>query len=58
MLVLVMLFMSPFGGLIDIITLEYTAENNVSYGPIRICGTIAFGGLPMLLSGFTETTSS
>lgn len=53
MLVLVMLFMSPFGGLIDIITLEYTAENNVSYGPIRICGTIAFGGLPMLLSGFT-----
>lgn len=54
MLVLTMLFMAPFGGLIDTITLEYTTENKVGYGPIRICGTIAFGGLPMLLTSFTE----
>lgn len=54
MLAFVMFFMSPFGGLVDIITLEYTAENNVSYGPIRIFGTLAFGTLPMLLTGFTE----
>lgn len=54
MLTLVMFFMSPFGGLVDIITLEYTAENKVPYGPIRICGTFAFGLLPMLLTGFTD----
>lgn len=53
-LFLTMLFMAPFGGLIDTVTLEYTTSNNVKYGPIRICGTIAFGGLPMILTIFTE----
>ncbi len=55
MLFLTMLFMSPFGGLVDIITLEYTTENKVAYGPIRICGTIAFGALPMILTPFTDS---
>ena len=54
MLFLTMLFMAPFGGLIDTVTLEYTTSNDVKYGPIRICGTIAFGGLPMILTLFTE----
>ena len=53
-LFLTMLFMAPFGGLVDTVTLEYTTENGIKYGPIRICGTIAFGGLPMLLTLFTE----
>ena len=55
MLILLMFFMSPFGGLIDIITLEYTAESGFPYGPIRVLGTIVFGGLPMLLTVFTDT---
>lgn len=54
MLVLTMLFMAPFGGLIDTITLEYTTENKIAYGPIRICGTIAFGVIPMIMTAFTE----
>lgn len=54
MLFLTMLFMAPFGGLIDTVTLEYTTANDVKYGPIRICGTIAFGGLPMILTLFTD----
>ena len=53
-LFLTMLFMAPFGGLIDTVTLEYTTSSRVKYGPIRICGTIAFGGLPMILTIFTE----
>lgn len=55
MLFLTMLFMAPFGGLIDTVTLEYTTDNNIKYGPIRICGTIAFGGLPMILTLFTDS---
>ncbi len=54
MLFLTMLFMAPFGGLIDTVTLEYTTAEKKQYGPIRICGTIAFGGLPMILTLFTE----
>lgn len=46
-----MLFMSPFAGLIDTITLEYTAEHAVPYGPIRVLGTIGFGVIS-LISGF------
>ena len=58
MLTLFMFFMSPFGGLIDIITLQYTNENKLSYGPIRICGTIAFGLFSMVLTGFVEDNIS
>ena len=46
-----MLFMSPFAGLIDTITLEYTAEHAIPYGPIRVLGTIGFGVIS-LISGF------
>jgi len=54
-LVVLMFFMSPFGGLIDIITLEYTAESGFPYGPPRLMGTFVFGALPMILTIFTET---
>jgi PPP family 3-phenylpropionic acid transporter len=54
MLTLFMFFMSPFAGLVDIITLEYTTENKVAYGPLRICGTLVFGLIPMVLTEFTE----
>ena len=53
-LVLLMFFMSPFGGLVDIITLEYTTEHGTPYGPLRITGTLVFGLLPMVLTGFTD----
>jgi len=46
-----MLFMSPFAGLIDTITLEYTAEHAIPYGPIRVLGTLGFG-IISLVSGF------
>ena len=58
MLTLFMFFMSPFGGLLDIITLQYTNENKLAYGPIRICGTIAFGLFSMVLTGFVEDNIS
>lgn len=46
-----MLFMSPFAGLIDTITLEYTAAQSIPYGPIRVLGTLGFGVIS-LISGF------
>lgn len=49
-----MFFMSPFGGLIDTITLEYTTQAGLPYGPIRLTGTIVFGAMPFILSIFTE----
>ena len=55
MLLLLMFFMSPFAGILDIITLEYTADNGVPYGPFRIAGVFFFGIIPMVLTGFTET---
>lgn len=45
-----MLFMSPFAGLIDTITLEYTAQTRIPYGPIRVMGTLGFG-IISLVSG-------
>ncbi len=47
-----MLFMSPFAGLIDTITLEYTNEQHIAYGPIRVMGTIGFGILSLIASFF------
>jgi len=49
---LTMLFMSPFAGLIDTITLEYTAEAGLAYGPIRVMGTIGFGIIALVSSFF------
>ncbi|MGM9626264.1 MAG: MFS transporter [Eubacteriales bacterium] len=50
---LTMLFMSPFAGLIDTITLEYTNEHAIAYGPIRVMGTLGFGGISLISSFFT-----
>jgi len=55
MLFILMFFMSPFAGILDIITLEYTADSDVPYGPFRIAGVFFFGIIPMVLTGFTET---
>ncbi|MBQ2707568.1 MAG: MFS transporter [Clostridia bacterium] len=55
MLFILMFFMSPFAGILDIITLEYTADSGVPYGPFRIAGVFFFGIIPMVLTGFTET---
>lgn len=54
-LLVLMFFMSPFAGLIDTITLEYSTENDVAYGPMRLTGTFVFGLIPMVLTIFTET---
>ena len=48
-----MLFMSPFAGLIDTITLEYTAAHAIPYGPIRVMGTLGFGVISLVSSLFT-----
>ena len=53
-LVVLMFFMSPFAGILDIITLEYTEEHRVAYGPFRIAGVFFFGLIPMVLTGFTD----
>lgn len=53
---LTMLFMSPFSGLIDTITLEYTGEHHVAYGPIRVMGTLGFGVISLISSFFAGTS--
>ena len=50
-----MLFMSPFAGLIDTITLEYTSEHAIPYGPIRVLGTLGFGVISLVSGFFTGT---
>ncbi|GHU34659.1 hypothetical protein FACS1894105_01840 [Clostridia bacterium] len=45
-----MFFASPFCGLLDAITLEYTTANAVKYGPIRITGTLLYGLISLLLT--------
>lgn len=49
---LTMLFMSPFAGLLDTITLEYTNEHHIAYGPIRVMGTVGFGIISLIASFF------
>jgi PPP family 3-phenylpropionic acid transporter len=53
-LIFVMFFMSPFGGLIDIITLEYSSESGMAYGPARLMGTLVWGVIPIILAPFTK----
>jgi Nucleoside H+ symporter. len=53
-LFVVMFFMSPFASLIDTITLEYAAQNNIAYGPMRLTGTFVFGLIPLVLTAYTE----
>lgn len=49
MMALLTLFRAPFGGLVDTVTLEYTASHDVPYGPIRMMGTVGYGLLAFLL---------
>ena len=43
-------FMSPFGGLLDAISLEFTTAAGFKYGPMRIMGSLAFGMFSLLFS--------
>ena len=49
-----MFFLSPYGSLIDAISLEYTMSARIRYGPIRIMGSIAFGVLSLTLTFLTQ----
>lgn len=45
---------NSFGALIDTITLEYCASDNVNYGHLRIIGTLSYGAAALVLSFFTD----
>jgi len=45
-----MFFMAPFNGLIDTVTLEYTSKTDVKYGPLRLCGTLGYGLVSLVLT--------
>ena len=45
-----MFFMSPFGGLLDAISLEYTMASGMKYGPIRFLGSLCFGLISLFLT--------
>lgn len=47
---------APFGGLVDTTTLEYTAANDLAYGPIRMMGTVGYG-LVAFVMGILATRS-
>ena len=40
---LLIFFMSPFGGILDVMTLEYCYLSETKYGSVRLLGTIGFG---------------
>ncbi|MCL2099372.1 MAG: MFS transporter [Oscillospiraceae bacterium] len=44
-----MFFMSPFGGLLDAISLEFTTAAGFKYGPMRIMGSAAFGAISLII---------
>lgn len=50
MIALSMFFMSPYGGLVDTITLEASADSGLRYGPIRLMGTVGYGIIAMATS--------
>ncbi|MGI6744320.1 MAG: MFS transporter [Eubacteriales bacterium] len=52
-LMMLMAVMSPFAGLIDTITLEYSSSAGVKYGPIRNTGTVMYGIIGIILSLIT-----
>jgi PPP family 3-phenylpropionic acid transporter len=43
-------FLSPFGGLLDAISLEFTTAAGFKYGPMRIMGSVAFGAFSLIIS--------
>jgi PPP family 3-phenylpropionic acid transporter len=45
-----MFFMSPFGGLLDAVSLEYTMTAGIKYGPIRFLGSLCFGLISLFLT--------
>jgi predicted MFS family arabinose efflux permease len=53
-----MFFLSPFGGLLDAVSLEYTTAAGIKYGPMRVMGSLAFGlislGLTLAISFFKD----
>ena len=49
-----MFFMAPFNGLIDTVTLEYTSKTDIKYGPLRLCGTLGFGIVSLVLTLFIK----
>lgn len=50
MLAFSMFFMSPYGGLVDTITLEASTETGLKYGPMRLMGTVGYGIIAMIIS--------
>ena len=49
-----MFFLSPYGSLIDSLSLEYAMATRVKYGPMRIMGSFAFGVLSLTLTFLTQ----
>jgi len=45
-----MFFQSPFGGLLDAVSLEFTTAAGFKYGPMRIMGSIGFGAFSLILT--------
>jgi len=50
MLAVFMFFSSPYGGLVDTITIEATQISSLKYGPIRLMGTIGYGLIAVIIS--------
>jgi MFS transporter, PPP family, 3-phenylpropionic acid transporter len=50
MLAFCMFFMSPYGGLVDTVTLEASSETGLKYGPMRLMGTVGYGIIAMITS--------
>ncbi len=45
-----MFFMSPYGGLVDTITLEASTDTGLKYGPLRLMGTVGYGIIAIIIS--------
>ena len=49
-MMLLMAVMSPFPGMVDTVTLEYSSMSGMKYGPVRNTGTIMYGIIGIWLS--------
>lgn len=47
---LFMFFLSPFGGLLDVVLLEYAVSAGIKYGPVRFFGSLCFGLIALFLT--------
>ena len=43
-------FSSPYASLVDTVSLEYSTEHHMSFGVMRVTGTLAFGVIAFLMS--------